>query len=278
MRFELVTNRPIEPALLKAIEGLATQSPLKGDAKTQAKQLTDGCKLTGKDLAEFAARLDMIDLTGDLRENKQQLALTLVDWSDARDHMAHRRLANLREMARDKAGLIKQDRNVVVRTDVLAALGLSDDKDLLPAPASFPPIGKVVDRVQLDDTVHRIPLLTRPLVVHAEGGFGKTVFMNSLAARLSHKHEHEHEHETILFDGFDMGRYRASDDSRHLPSRGLVHIANELAFRGLCDAMPPSTSNGEDILRASACAWNKPLRLCAAARRPATGPAARRDR
>lgn len=244
LRFELVTNRPIEPALLKAIEGLATQSALKDDAKAQAKQVADACKLTGKDLAEFAARLDMIGLTGDLRENKQQLALTLVDWSDARDHMARRRLADIREMARDKAGLIKQHRNVIVRTDVLAALGLSDDKDLLPAPASFPPIGNVVDRVQLDETVHRIPRLTHPLVVHAEGGFGKTVFMNSLAARLGH------EHETILFDCFGMGQYRASDDSRHLPSRGLVHIANELACRGLCDPMLPSTSNSEDILRA----------------------------
>lgn len=244
LRFELVTNRPIEPALLEAIEGLAAQSLLKGDAEIQAKQLTAASKLTGKDLAEFVARLDMIGLTGDLRENKQQLELTLVDWSDARDHMARHRLADIREMARDKAGLIKQHRNVIVRTDVLAALGLADDKDLLPAPASFPPIEKVVDRVQLDETVHRIPRLTRPLVVHAEGGFGKTVFMNSLAARLGH------EHETILFDCFGMGQYRASDDSRHLPSRGLVHITNELACRGLCDPMLPSTSTSEDILRA----------------------------
>ncbi len=52
--------------------------------------------------------------------------------------MARRRLADIRDMARDKAGLVKQHRNVIVRTDVLAALGLSDDKDLLPAPASFP--------------------------------------------------------------------------------------------------------------------------------------------
>jgi hypothetical protein len=244
LRFELVTNRPIEPALIEAIQGLAAQTPLKGDAKTQAKQVADACKLTGKDLAEFAARLDMIGLTGDLRENKQQLALTLVDWSDARDHMARRRLADIREMARDKAGLRKQHRNIIVRTDVLAALGLSDDKDMLPAPASFPPIGKVIDRVQLDDAVQRIPRLTRPFVVHAEGGFGKTVFMSSLAARLGH------EHEAILFDCFGMGQYRASDDSRHLPSRGLVHIANELACRGLCDPMLPSTSNSEDILRA----------------------------
>lgn len=244
LRFELVTNRPIESALTEAIEGLAARSPLKGEAKVQAKQVAAACKLTGKDLAEFAARLRMIGLTGNLRENKQQLALTLVDWSDAKDHMARRRLADIREMVRDKAGLLKQHRNVIVRTDVLAALHLSDERDLLPAPASFPSIGKVVDRVQLEDTVNRVPWLTRPLVVHAEGGFGKTVFMNSLAARLGD------EHETILFDCFGMGQYRASDDSRHLPSRGLVHIANELACRGLCDPLLPSTSHSEDILRA----------------------------
>jgi hypothetical protein len=244
LRFEMVTNRPIEPALVEAIQGLAAQSALNGEAKAQAKQVADACKLTGKDLAEFAARIEMIGLTGDLRDNKQQLALTLVDWSDARDHMARRRLADIRDMARDKAGLVKQHRNVIVRTDVLAALHLSSDRDLLPAPASFPLIGKVVDRVQLEDTVNRIPRLTRPLVVHAEGGFGKTVFMNSLAARLGDQHE------TILFDCFGMGQYRASDDSRHLPSRGLVHIANELACRGLCDPLLPSTSNSEDILRA----------------------------
>lgn len=244
LRFELVTNRPIEPALVQAIQGLAAQSPLKGEVKAQAKQVADACKLTGKDLAEFAARLEMIGLTGDLGVNKQQLALTLVDWSDARDHMARRRLADIRDMARDKAGLVNQHRNVIKRTDVLAALHLTSDRDLLPAPASFPTIAKVVDRAQLEDTVNRIPRLTRPLVVHAEGGFGKTVFMNSLAARLGDQHE------TILFDCFGMGQYRASDDSRHLPSRGLMHIANELACRGLCDLLLPSTSHSEDILRA----------------------------
>jgi len=61
--------------------------------------------VTGKDLAEFAARLELTGLTGDLGENKQQLALTLVGWSVAQDHMAPRRLADIRDTTRDKAGL-----------------------------------------------------------------------------------------------------------------------------------------------------------------------------
>jgi len=35
----------------------------------------------------------------------------------ARDHMAAIRLNSIREMARDKAGLAKQHRNVIARTD-----------------------------------------------------------------------------------------------------------------------------------------------------------------
>ncbi len=244
LRFKLVTNRPIETALIEAIRGLAKGSALKAEAKKQATQVTAACKLKGKDLAEFAARLVMVGLTGDLHANKQQLAITLADWSDARDHWAQVRFNAIRDMARDKAGLAKQHRNLIARTDVLAALQLSDVGDLLPCPASFPPVGAVVDRLQLQEAVDLIPRLNQPLVIHAEGGFGKTVFMNSVAASLSATHE------TILFDCFGMGQYRAPDDARHLPSRGLVHIANELACRGLCDPLLPSTSSNEDLLRA----------------------------
>lgn len=244
LRFELVTNRPIAVALIDALRGLAHGASLEGEAEDQAIQIIAACKLTGKDLAAFASRVDMIGLTGDLRSNKENLAITLADWSPARDHMATIRLNNIREMARDKASLANQHRNVIARTDVFAALQLSDERDLLPCPASFPAVGAIVDRVQLDHAVAWVPRLTKPLVIHAEGGVGKTVFMNSLAARLSASHE------TVLFDCFGMGQYRAPDDSRHLPGRGLVHIANDLACRGLCDPLLPSTSNSEDILRA----------------------------
>lgn len=244
LRFELVTNRPIAAVFTDALLGLARGNLLDGETKEQATQITAACKLRGKDLAEFAARVVMVGLTGDLRSNKEQLAITLADWSPARDHMAAIRLNSIREMARDKAGLAKQHRNVIARTDVFAALQLSDDRDLLPCPASFPEVGAIVDRVQLDDAIARIPRLTKPLVIHAEGGVGKTVFMTSLASRLSSSHE------TVLFDCFGMGQYRAPDDARHLPGRGLVHIANDLACRGLCDPLLPSTSNSEDIVRA----------------------------
>jgi len=186
----------------------------------------------------------MTGLTGNLRESKHQLAMALADWSPARDPMASVRLSAVRQLARDKAGLANQHRNLISRTDILTALELPDESYLLPCPASFPHVRAVVERQQLAETVARIPLLERPLVVHADGGVGKTVFMNSVAASLALTHE------VVLFDCFGMGQYRAPGDARHLPRRGLVHIANDLACRGLCDPLLPTTDNGDDIIRA----------------------------
>lgn len=245
LRFELVTNRPILPELIEAMQGLAAGQILRGLADEQAAQIRASSKLTGKDLAEFARQLSFTGLTGDLRENKHRLAISLADWSPARDSMATTRLHAVRQLARDKANLSHQERNLIRRADVLTALDLQDDNDLLPCPESFPLIGEVVERDQLAETLARIPLLQHPLLIHADGGVGKTVFMNSIAARLAS------EHEVVLFDCFGMGQYRAPGDARHLPQRGLMHIANDLACRGLCDPLlPPSTSNSDDIIRA----------------------------
>lgn len=244
LRFELVTNRPILDELTQALRGLTAGMALRGTAKTQATQVKTACKLDGKDLIEFVSRLQLTGLTGDLRETKHQLAISLADWSPARDPMASVRLNAVRQLARDKAGLANQGRNLISRTDILTALELQDESDLLPCLASFPRVGAVVERQQLAETVARIPQLERPLVVHADGGVGKTVFMNSVAASLAPTHE------VVLFDCFGMGQYRAPGDARHLPRRGLVHIANDLACRGLCDPLLPTTDNGDDIIRA----------------------------
>lgn len=244
LRFELVTNRPILDELTEALHGLTSGMALRGTAKMQATQIKTACKLDGKDLIEFVSRLQLTGLTGNLRETKHQLAMSLADWSPARDPMASVRLNAIRQLARDKAGLANQRRNLISRTDILTALELQDESDLLPCPASFPRVGAVVERQQLAETVARIPQLERPLVVHADGGVGKTVFMNSVAASLAPTHE------VVLFDCFGMGQYRAPGDARHLPRRGLVHIANDLACRGLCDPLLPTTDNGDDIIRA----------------------------
>jgi hypothetical protein len=146
-------------------------------------------------------------------------------------------------MVRDKAGHAGTDRNLIMRTDVLAALGIDDAQDLLPCPAAIVDVGVVVEREQLADAINIVQRLSIPLMIHSAGGGGKTVFMNSLANALG---EHN---EVVLFDCFGGGAYRAPEDARHLPHRGLIHIANTLAFRGLCDPILPGGRDVSFLLR-----------------------------
>lgn len=244
LAFDLITNRPVYREFGEAIKDLASGVQLKGDAKKQANQFSSACKFKGKELAQFARKVRITGLAGNLRQNKQQLSRVLADWSVAPDAMARARLGGMRQLLREKAGLAGERQNVITRTDVLDALELQSPDDLFPCPASFPEVGKVVEREQLSTVVRLIPNTDKPFLIHAAGGVGKTVFLQSLSKTLSESHE------TVLFDCFGGGAYRAPEDARHLPKRGLIHIINNLACEGLCDPLLPISENVEELVKA----------------------------
>ncbi len=244
LEFELITNRPIYAAFHEAITGIADEKDLAGDAKDQAKQFKAACGLEGKPLAEFAGKCLIIGLAGSLTGTKRDLSRILVDWSATTDPIARARLGNLRQLVREKAGHAGSNSNVISRVDVLAALEISEVDELLPSPPNLPEVGPVVEREQLADAITLISKLDKPLLIHAAGGVGKTVFLDSLRKSLSEQHE------VLFFDCFGGGAYRDPGDSRHLPKRGLLHIANSFACRGLCDPLLPDNNNVESLISA----------------------------
>lgn len=243
LEFELITNRPIYESLHCAVHAIAMEQPLTGEVKKQADQFKAASGLDGKTLAQFASKCKFTGLSGSLPATKAALSTLLVDWSATSDTLASARLGQLRQMVRDKAGHAGTDRNVIERTDVLAALDIGDPSDLFPCPAALADIGDIVERKQLADVIALVPKLSKPLLIHAAGGVGKTVFMDSLASALRDRFE------TVFFDCFGGGAYRSPEDSRHLPRNGLVHIANTLAFHGMCDPILPGDHNVESLLR-----------------------------
>lgn len=240
--FQLVTNQPISESLLQAIDATATGADPAGDVKEQAEQFKVASGLSGKPLAAFARKLKIIGRSGSLPQTKDELASMLVDWSATSDPIAAARLGKLRELVRDKAGYAGTDRNLIRRTDVLAALQIGDPKDLLPCEAALVDVGQVLEREQLREAMARIGGESTPLLIHATGGVGKTVFMDSLASQISS------DYEVVFFDCFGGGSYRSPEDARHLPKKGLIHISNTLAFRGLCDPMLPDTPDVHTLL------------------------------
>ena len=239
--FELITNRPVFPPLQQAIDGVAQGTRLTGQAKRQAEQFRAATGLTGRSLAEFARKCRINGLAGSLHGIKTDLRKILVDWSATADALARARLGDMRDLVATKAGCNAQLQKVIRQVDVLAALGLSDVTELLPCPESLATIGPEVTREQLTEAASLVPRLTKPLMVHAEGGIGKTVFLRSLASLLAQQHE------IVFFDCFGGGAYRSPEDGRHLPRRGLIHIANMIACRGLCDPILPGSENPEAL-------------------------------
>ncbi|MEP1706263.1 MAG: NACHT domain-containing protein [Marinobacter sp.] len=237
--FELITNRPIFSGLLAAVEGLTSGSRLTGNALRQANQLKAAAGLPDDMLKEFASKFLLRGMSGSLKDTKGDLRKILVDWSATYDATARARLGDMRNIVRKKAGYDEEHLKVIRQVDVLSALELSDIDDLLPCSENLANVGDVVAREQLPDAIARMSSLTKPLLVHAEGGVGKTVFLEGLASALSNKHE------VVFFDCFGGGAYRSPEDGRHLANRGLIHIANLLACRSLCDPILPGSDNPE---------------------------------
>ena len=237
--FELITNRPIYPPLQRAIDGIAKGRRLTGDAKAQAVQFEKASGLTDKPLAEFASKCRINGLAGTLLGAQTDLRRILVDWSATADAQANARLGAMRDLVTRKAGYDAKHNKVIRQVDVLDVLGLSGVDELLPCPERLARVDQVVEREQLTEAVSLVPAITKPLIVSAGGGIGKTVFLRSLASQLSHQYE------VVFFDCFGGGAYRSPEDGRHLPYRGLVHIANVLACRGLCDPILPDSQNTE---------------------------------
>ena len=212
--------------------------------KKQAEQFKAACGLDGEDLVEFAGKCLFTGLAGSLTNNKRDLSRTIVDWSATADAMAGARLGAMRQMVRDKAGMPEQIETSLDPSMSLPHCDVSSEDELLPCPASLAEVGKIVEREQLTEAIAIVPKLDKPLLVHAAGGVGKTVFLESLAKSLSAQRMR-----SCSLIASAVGRYRAPEDSRHLPKRGLIHIVNTLSCCGLCDPLLPDNDNVESFLR-----------------------------
>ena len=242
LEFALVTNRPVSSSFKKALEGIISEKKLNANEKKQSEKFKIASGLKGKDLQEFASKFSIVGSTDNLKKIKGDTTNLIADWSAGRDSQAMVRIKNLRELVRDKAGLAGQGDNTIRRVHVLGALDLCSEKEILPFPPNFPKIDHVVPREQLIGCIQLIPHLEVPLLIHAGGGTGKTVFLESIANALNGKHL------CVCFDCFAGGAYRAPEDGRHRPQRGLTQIVNTLACLGLCDLFLPTTDSSREAL------------------------------
>jgi hypothetical protein len=231
--YEFATNRPIHPKLCEALTALIAGSNTNDDTARQAKQITAALKNYPHAPADLLSRLTLVGRGDTLVEAERAIATKLAAWSEASDPDAEVRLLRLRNLVRIKAGPGSEADKRIDRVAVLAELGVEHEDRLYPTPDAFPEVDALIERAVLDEIARVAREPGYPVLLHAAGGMGKTVMMQGLAKRLSA------DGPVILFDGFGAGRWRDPADGRHLPERTLVHLANLLAGRGLCDILLP---------------------------------------
>lgn len=244
--FIFVTNAEFKESLWAAIKSLIDRTtPSSPDSATQARNLKKWCANRGlSDASRLFSRIVYRAGEKSLAGQDNALRRTLTDWSSGADSEARLRLHGLQDLVLKKAGPSGQGKNLIRREDVLDALDC-EPEDLFPAETRFIDVGAVVERAELSMARDLVKTSDLPVVVHAEGGVGKTVFVQSLAAGMAS------EFEIVVFDCFGGGSYRSDNHARHLPRIGLVQIVNELASRTLCDPMLPSGDDSRKIIKAA---------------------------
>ena len=244
--FIFVTNSEFTESLWDAITSLIEgTTPSDRGAATQTRNLKKWCANRGlSDASRLFSRIVFRAGEKSLAGQDNALRRTLTDWSTGADSEARLRLYGLQDLVLKKAGPSGQGKNLIRREDVLDALDC-EPEDLFPAETRFIDVGAIVERTELSTASDLVKTSKLPIFVYAEGGVGKTVFIQSLAARMAN------EFEVVVFDCFGGGSYRSDNHSRHLPKIGLVQIVNELASRTLCDPMLPGGDDSRKIIKAA---------------------------
>lgn len=244
--FIFITNAPFARGLWDAIIALkdGTKAP-DAASRRQVAYLTKLCAKHGvADPRRLFVRTEFRAAEKNLSGQSNALRRALVDWSAGADAQAKIRLHDLQELILKKAGPSGQGNNLITREDVLDALDCLPE-DLFPADTRFIDVGAIIERTDLVVVGDLVRNSEKAVFLHADGGVGKTVFVQSLAGKLID------DFEIVLFDCFGGGAYRSEDHSRHLPSIGIVQIVNELASRGLCDLLLPGSNDTGKVLKAA---------------------------
>ncbi|MFC6331476.1 ATP-binding protein [Paenibacillus septentrionalis] len=237
MNFTIVTNRPINQNLKDSIEKLAAGKQINSQYKNTLSKYT---QLFDEDLRKFCACLSFSDGEGDYNTQKHQLHVEISQLIAG--SIDNPELEHITALVRDKA--LPDNNGVIVREEILEKFKVASERDLFPAPPEFEKLETLLHREQHNDLLKTILESAAPLIIHAPGGVGKTVFSRQIIQSLPVGSF------GVTYDCFGGGRYRNRSEVRHHHRQAFVQIANELATQGLCDPLIVNSGASEtDILR-----------------------------
>ena len=238
--FRFVTNRPISSAVEQAVRDAANATT--ACHQNELTKLAEITGLAGDDLSSFCRLVYFKGRQDDYWEQRNMLFQEVNGYLPDADFDAP---VQLKELVTRKALSESENDPLITKIDVLRALR-TDESRLYPAPCQIDFIRDAIPREQGAEIIQAIVQAEgRPVVVHALAGVGKSVFSTSIQNGLPRGSV------MILYDCFGKGGYRSATGSRHRHREALVQIANELAGKGLCRPLiPTSRAAAKDYVRA----------------------------
>lgn len=236
VRFVFLTNRPFSADVLEALADLAAGAT---EPRHRAidRLLKRYAASAGSSVQNFFTAFSVEAGEPDLWEQRNLLSRDLDAYLSESDSEAALQLTELVTRRATDEGA--KDRSIRLY-DVLQALRVSE-KDLLPAPSLISEPRHVLPRAQQPAILATLLSAQCPVVIHADGGVGKSTLAAHLARAMPAGSV------AILYDCFGDGTYRQALNYRHRYRDALVQIANELAGQQLC--LPLIPSNGTDPKR-----------------------------
>lgn len=235
--FSIITNRKVDDTVKNQLMHLSMGKDVESRFR---KTLENYTNLRGKQLAQFCVLLNIEDGEGDYNIQNTELRVELSQL--VAGSVASNQADALTSMVQDK--VLPHSDHSINREEVLKRFGITSDRDLFPAPPLWEKLDMVIERDQYADMIRSISESGNPVIVHAAGGVGKTIFCRHLVTSIPEYSL------TIAYDCFGTGSYRNRSSFRHRYRDALVQIANELATQGICQPILVfDTTHDDDILR-----------------------------
>ena len=239
VEFCFISNRPIAANFVETVKyaasGASSRYPnilrkLEKSTSLNGERLSAFCRLLKLEGGHEDYWLQRADL---VRETKGYLPGDDVDAP-----------VQLKELVTRKALSESASNPSITKMDVLRVLGTTEDR-IFPAPSRIASAERSIPRAQEADLVAKIVNANTPVILHAEGGVGKSVLSQRIEPHLPK------DSVAVVYDCFGNGEYRRTGSPRHRHKDALVQIANELAVLGLCDPLIPSSkADKTDYLKA----------------------------
>jgi hypothetical protein len=235
LRVRLVSNQPVAPELLRAVEDAQAVINSKGIRRTAdlLKELSQTSRPVIEELYRassarsetFVVFLAVFDLSQCGAASRALLGVDILRQLGISTPNPGDDLRRLYDLVRDMASP-ERSGMMLTRGEVMAALGLGTDAALFPAP---PRLEMPADPVPTEDATRVAEFVRankgRQIVVHGPAGIGKTTTMLQMQAHLPEGAE------AFLYDCFGGGEYLDLGKERHRSEECFVQLANEAAVR-----------------------------------------------